>query len=136
MVPCWGEEDLTCLIYENEKRTIEEILKKTGASHNCIGALRQGFKLAIQDSVEKYFQVSSGEDRTPRDKSFAVEGLKISLPWRLQLRNNWQSKAPILDLLTTKPDRLEIELPMMVGEYQHQFLINGVNFCDKGRPYR
>ena len=107
------EEELTSLIYENEKRTIEEILKNTRASlsqgHNCIDALRNGFKLAIQDSVEKYFQVSSGEDSTPRDESFAVEGLKISLPWRLQLRNNWQSKAPILDLLTTKPDRLEIE---------------------------
>ena len=135
------EEELTSLIYENEKRTIEEILKNKEASlsegHNCIGALRQGFKLAIQDSVEKYFQVGSGEGRTPkRDKSSAVEGLKLSLPWRLQLRNNWQSEAPILDLLTTKPDRLEIELPMMVGEYQHQFLVNGVNFCDRGRPCR
>merc|ERR1719357_2344989 len=131
-------EELTSLIYETEKRTIEEILKNTGASqgHNCIGALRHGFRLAIQDSVGKYFQVSSGEDNTPRDKSSAVEGLKISLPWRLQLKNNWQSKAPILDLLTTKPDRLEIELPMMVGVYQHQFLVNGVNFCDRGRPYR
>lgn len=134
------EEELTSLIYENEKRTIEEILKNTGGSlsqgHNCIEALRQGFKLAIQDSVGKYFQVSSGEDRTPREKTSAVEGLKISLPWRLQLRNNWQSKAPILDLLTTKPDRLEIEIPMMVGSYQHQFLVNEVNFCDRGRPYR
>merc|ERR1719357_1417819 len=134
------EEELTSLIYENEKRTIEKILKNTGASlsqgHNCIGALRQSFKLAIQDSVEKYFQVSSGEDSTPRDKTSAMEGLKISLPWALQLRNNWHSEAPILDLLATKPDRLEIELPMMVGEYQHQFLVNGVNFCDKGRPYR
>merc|ERR1719495_1422124 len=41
------EEELTSLIYENEKRTIEKILKNTGASfsegHNCIGALRQGF---------------------------------------------------------------------------------------------
>jgi len=33
-------------------------------------------------------------------------------------------------------DRLEIDLPMMIGCYQYHLLINGVAFCDRGRPYR
>ena len=53
------------------------------------------------------------------------------------LRNNWESKEELVSLtLAPRANRLDLELPVMVGCYQYHLLINGVSFCDRGRPYR
>jgi len=138
------QEELMKLIYEKEKSMMEKILTKVESSscNNEEEAFNHQLQLVIKDSISKYFQsLSSGGGATSTSSSEEgqMAGLKISLPWRLQLKNNWhQSKEkPIIeDLKAAGDDRLEIELPMMVGCYQYHLLINGVAFCDRGRSYR
>merc|ERR1719234_72717 len=128
---------------------MEKILKK-GESSSCNNEEEKAFshqlQLVIKDSISKYFQsVSGGGGGTTSSSSeegqcsSMMAGLKLSLPWRLQLKNNWHQckEEPIIDdLKAAGDDRLEIDLPMMVGCYQYHLLINGVAFCDRGRPYR
>merc|ERR1712181_86202 len=133
-------EELMKVIYEKEKRMMDEILE-TSSCNSEEEAFSNQLQLVIKDSISKYFQSlsSGGESSSSSSEEGQCSGLKLSLPWRLQLRNNWhQSKGkPIIeDLKPARSDRLEIELPMMVGCYQYHLLINGVAFCDRGRPYR
>ena len=78
-------------------------------------------QLVVRDSVRKYFQSLSGEggitsrsDESPC--SVTMAGPKLSLPWKLQLRNNWESKEELVSLTSLAPraNRLEMELPVMV----------------------
>merc|ERR1719234_1897929 len=136
------QEELMKVIYEKEKRMMEKILKSSSCN-NEEEAFSNQLQLVIRDSISKYFQsLSSGGGGTTSSSSEEGQcsGLKLSLPWRLQMKNNWNNQCkdkPIIEeLQPAGSDRLEIELPMMVGCYQYHLLINGVAFCDRGRPYR
>merc|ERR1712172_423410 len=137
------QEELMKLIYEKEKRMMEKILKKVESSsynNHEDEAFSHQLQMVIKDSISKYFQSISGGTTSSSSEEGQCSGLKLSLPWRLQLRNNWQQckeeKPIIYDLKAAGDNRLEMELPMMVGCYQYHLLINGVAFCDRGRPYR
>merc|ERR1719234_2851715 len=123
---------------------MEKILKKVESSsydNKEEDAFSHQLQLVIKDSISKYFQsLSSGGSTISSSEEGHLSGLKLSLPWRLQLKNNWNNQCkekPIIEeLKAAGSDRLEIDLPMMVGCYQYHLLINGVAFCDRGRPYR
>ena len=89
--------------------------------------------MTIQDSIKRYFGVKKKEID---EKSRLISGIKAKFPWRLQMNTNWSEGSPIIDVQPGSTGKVTVELPMIIGSYEYNFLINGVTFCDTKRPFR
>merc|ERR1719397_2050602 len=117
------QEELMKVIYEKEKRVMEKILKKVETSScNEEEAFSHQLQLVIKDSISKYFQsVSGGAGGTTSSSSEegqcsgTMARLKLSLPLRLQLKNNWhqckegQCSGTMARLKLSLPWRLQLK---------------------------
>ena len=90
-------------------------------------------EIAIQDSIREYFGVKKKEEV---QTSKLISGIKARFPWQLQMKVNWSKENPIIDVKPNPVGTLTVELPMVIGSYEYNFLINGVIFCDTNRPFR
>ena len=90
-------------------------------------------EMAIQDSIRRYFGVKKKEEV---QTSKLISGIKARFPWQLQMKVNWSKENPIIDVKPNPVGTLTVELPMVIGSYEYNFLINGVTFCDTNRPFR